>query len=196
MIFLFRHGETTAPSAARQFIGQTDWRLSPGGRDQAAQWRKALLGMSVERIIAEALGLPLSAIRVMSGDTDMGVDLGAYSSRQTLMTGHAVKKAAEDVKRQVLDVLAVQLKISADEMDMRQGKIIFKNPTVDYSALRNTYIKEHRGWTDNPKEDHLTFKEASRLAYLEKGTIVGTGKYKPKALGGKFKGATVGTSPA
>jgi len=34
------------------------------------------------------------------------------------------------------------------------------------------------------------------MAFLEKGTIVGTGKYKPPILGGKFKGAAVGTSPA
>jgi 4-hydroxybenzoyl-CoA reductase subunit alpha len=112
------------------------------------------------------------------------------------MTGHAVKEAAEDVKRQVLAVLAEQFKIPAAEMDIKDGRIIFQNPTVDFAALRTAYIKEHRGWTDNPKEDYLTFKEASRLAYLAKGSIVGTGKYKPPALGGKFKGATVGTSPA
>jgi CO/xanthine dehydrogenase Mo-binding subunit len=57
-------------------------------------------------IAAEALGVPLDHIRVSSGDTDYSVDLGAYSSRQTLMTGHATKAAAEDVKRQVLEVLS------------------------------------------------------------------------------------------
>jgi 4-hydroxybenzoyl-CoA reductase subunit alpha len=57
-------------------------------------------------------------------------------------------------------------------------------------------MKEHRGWVDSPKEGPLTFKEAARLAYLKKGTIVGTGKYKPPKLGGSFKGAAVGTSPA
>jgi 4-hydroxybenzoyl-CoA reductase subunit alpha len=147
-------------------------------------------------IAAEALGVPLSAVRLMSGDTDMGVDLGAYSSRQTLMTGHAVKEAAEDVKGQVLSVLAETLKIRQEDLDIRDGRIIFKNGPVDFSALRTIYIKEHRGWADNPTQDYLTFKEASRIAYLVKGSIVGTGKYKPKALGGKFKGATVGTSPA
>ena len=34
------------------------------------------------------------------------------------------------------------------------------------------------------------------MAYLAKGTIVGTGKYKPPKLGGAYKGAAVGTSPA
>ena len=147
-------------------------------------------------IAAEALGVPLSAVRLASGDTDMGVDLGAYSSRQTLMTGHAVKEAAEDVKAQVLAVLAEELGAAADKMDIQNGEIVFAEGDVDYSALRTRYIKEHRGWTDNVEDGPLTFKEASRIAYLAKGSIVGTGKYKPPQLGGKFKGAAVGTSPA
>jgi 4-hydroxybenzoyl-CoA reductase alpha subunit len=147
-------------------------------------------------IAAEALGVPLSMVRLASGDTDMGVDLGAYSSRQTLMTGHATKEAAEDVKRQVLAVLSEELGIPAAEMDIKKGAVVFNDPAVDFAALRTRYIKEHRGWTDNPDDGPLTFKEASRIAYLSRGSIVGTGKYKPPVLGGKFKGATVGTSPA
>jgi 4-hydroxybenzoyl-CoA reductase alpha subunit len=147
-------------------------------------------------IAAEALGVPLEYIRLASGDTDMGVDLGAYSSRQTLMTGHATKEAAEDVKRQVLEALSEALNVPAEEMDIKNGYIVFERDDVDFSDLRTRYIKEHRGWTDNPDSAQLTFKEASRIAYLAKGSIVGTGKYKPHNLGGKFKGATVGTSPA
>jgi 4-hydroxybenzoyl-CoA reductase subunit alpha len=147
-------------------------------------------------ISAEALGVPLDAVRISSGDTEYGVDLGAYSSRTTLMTGHAAKEAAEDVKRQVLEVLSADLHIPADEMDIRNGEIVFQGDAPDFEAVRTRYIKEHRGWTDNPRQGPLTFKEAARMAYLAKGTIVGTGKYKPGELGGKYKGAAVGTSPA
>lgn len=146
-------------------------------------------------IAAEAIGIPLENIRVKSGDTDFGIDLGAYSSRQTLMTGQAAKEAGEDVKRQVLEALSEELKVPMADMEIKDGRIIFKNGNVDFSALRTRYIKEHRGWTDHPKEDYLTFKEAARIAYLAKGIIVGTGKYKPPFLGGTFKGAAVGTSP-
>ncbi len=147
-------------------------------------------------IAAEALGVPLDYVRLMSGDTDMGVDLGAYSSRQTLMTGHSVKAAAENVKRQILEVLSQELSVPVDQMDIKNGFIAFEDKGVDYQNLRTRYIKEHRGWTDNPTEGPLTFREASRIAYLAKGTVVGTGKYKPPELGGKYKGAAVGTSPA
>ena len=42
-------------------------------------------------IVAETLGVPLEVVRVKSGDTDLALDLGAYSSRTTLMTGHAAR---------------------------------------------------------------------------------------------------------
>jgi 4-hydroxybenzoyl-CoA reductase alpha subunit len=148
-------------------------------------------------IAAEALGVPLDCIRISSGDTDFSVDLGAYSSRQTLMTGHATKRAAEDLKRQVLEVLGEKLKTPVDQMDIKKGHIVFKGETPDFGAIRTIYAKEHRGFTDNPdRDDPLTFKEAARIAYLTRGSMVGTGSYKPGDLGGKFKGAAVGTSPA
>ncbi len=148
-------------------------------------------------IAAEALGIPLENVRLQSGDTDYGVDLGAYSSRQTLMTGHATKEAAEHAKRQVLEVLSEELNVPVEDMDVKKGRIVFEKETPDFAAMRVRYIKEHRGWADNPSENEaLSFREAARVAYLAKGSIVGTGKYKPHELGGKFKGAAVGTSPA
>src|SRR5208337_4633247 len=148
-------------------------------------------------IAAEALGIPMEWVRLESGDTDFGIDLGAYSSRQTLMTGLATKEAAEDVKRQVLEVLSKELTVAVDDMDIKKGVVVFRKQKPDFSDLRTRYIKEHRGWTDNPgMKEELSFREASRIAYLTRGSIVGTGKYKPPALGGKFKGAAVGTSPA
>ncbi len=148
-------------------------------------------------ICAEALGVPLAAVRVVSGDTDLGVDLGAYSSRQTLMTGHAVREAAEHAKHQVLEVVAVLLKADPADLDFADGLLISRSGAdLDFVDLRTRYVKEHRGWTDNPEDGPFTFREASRMAYLERGTIVGLGKYKPPKLGGSYKGAAVGTSPA
>lgn len=148
------------------------------------------------QIAAEALGVVFEDVKVYSGDTDFGVDLGAYSSRQTLMSGHAVKAAAEDVKRQVLGALSERLQVSAEDMDIKNGIVIFKAGDVDVSELRAAYVKEHRGWTDLPAGDGFTFKEAARIAFLTRGVIIGNGAYKPGELGGTYKGAAVGTSPA
>ncbi|WP_044350420.1 xanthine dehydrogenase family protein molybdopterin-binding subunit [Dethiosulfatarculus sandiegensis] len=147
-------------------------------------------------IAAEAIGIPLESVRIVSGDTDHGVDLGAYSSRTTLMTGHATKQAGENVKDKVLTALAEELNVEKDRLDIVEGKVRIQGDGVDIKAVRQKYLKEHRGWEGMPRGEELTFSEAARVAYLKFGTIVGTGKYKPPVLGGKFKGAAVGTSPA
>jgi 4-hydroxybenzoyl-CoA reductase subunit alpha len=147
-------------------------------------------------IAAETLGVPLDVVRVRSGDTDLALDLGAYSSRTTLMTGHATKEAAENVRRQILEVVAEAMHVSVEDLDIHAGLVRVREESGAFAAIRTEYVKEHRGWTMQPEEACLTFAEASRLAFLERGTIIGTGKYKPPPLGGKFKGATVGTSPA
>ncbi len=152
--------------------------------------------MSFASIAAETLGISLDKIRLMSGDTDYGVDLGAYSSRQTLMTGNAVVDAAKDLKKKIITALAEELGIESSKIDIRDSKIVFSDTDVDFSQLRKKYIKEHRGWTDNPDSEHFTFREASRIAFLKRGILVGTGKYHPPSLGGSYKGAAVGTSPA
>ncbi len=147
-------------------------------------------------IAAEVLGVPLSDVKVLSGDTDLALDFGAYSSRTTLMTGHATKEAAEDVKRQLLEAVAERLGVDAGVLVLEDGRVRAPAGGVDFSPLRETYAREHRGFTDLPDGEGLTFKEASRIAFLEKGAIVGRGKYKPPPLGGSYKGAAVGTSPA
>jgi 4-hydroxybenzoyl-CoA reductase subunit alpha len=139
--------------------------------------------------------LDLSEIKIVSGDTDTTVDLGAYSSRQTLMTGHATKSAAEDARRLILETVARRLDIEVDRLSLADGRVLISGPEVDIGPIRDQYLKEHRGWTD-PPQGQLTFQEAARVAFLDRGTIVGRGTYKPPALGGSYKGAAVGTSPA
>jgi putative selenate reductase molybdopterin-binding subunit len=55
------------------------------------------------QIAAETLGVPLEDILVYAADTDFTpFDTGAYASSTTYISGGAVLKAAEDVKRQIL----------------------------------------------------------------------------------------------
>ena len=147
-------------------------------------------------ITAEVLGVPLSDVQIQSGDTALTVDLGAYSSRQTLMTGHATKEAAEDVRDQILGVIAAKLGVERDSVTLCDGVVEVDGGPGDFQALRTEYMKEHRGYEDPPDGPNLTFREASRIAFLELGSLVGTGQYRPPPLGGSYKGAAVGTSPA
>jgi 4-hydroxybenzoyl-CoA reductase subunit alpha len=147
-------------------------------------------------ITAEVLSLQLSDVKVISGDSDLSIDLGAYSSRTTLMAGHAAKEAAESCRDQILGAVAAQLSVPCEELYLEGGFVKRRDGFLDFASLRERYRKEHRYFTDLPDSEFLTFREAARVAYLERGTIVGTGKYRPPKLGGSFKGATVGTSPA
>ena len=63
-------------------------------------------------IAAEALGIPLNQIQLTNGDTDVTpYSVGESGSRTTPFTGPAVIAAAEDVRRQIFDLAARQLKV-------------------------------------------------------------------------------------
>ncbi len=147
-------------------------------------------------ITAEVLGVPLNDVKVISGDSDLSVDLGAYSSRTTLMAGAAAKEAAEMCRDRIFAELAKRFGVDSEDLYIENATIRSIKGVLDIAEIREQFAKEHFGFSDLPKGEFLTFSEAARIAYLSFGTIVGTGKYKPPKLGGSFKGATVGTSPA
>jgi len=65
---------------------------------------------TLSMICAEELGVRLEDIRLHMGDTDIcPVDLGAWGSRETLMQGNAVKMAAAEAKRQIIEFAAAKL---------------------------------------------------------------------------------------
>jgi 4-hydroxybenzoyl-CoA reductase alpha subunit len=65
---------------------------------------------TLSMICAEALGVKLDDIRIHSADTGIcPPDLGAWGSRETLMNGNAVKRAAEDAKNQLIEFAAAKM---------------------------------------------------------------------------------------
>jgi putative selenate reductase molybdopterin-binding subunit len=67
------------------------------------------------QIAAETLGAPVADILVYSSDTDMTpFDTGAYASSTTFISGGAVKKAADDVRRQIVERAAKMLSANAE----------------------------------------------------------------------------------
>jgi aldehyde oxidoreductase len=56
------------------------------------------------QICADALGVPVGALALVTGDTDLTPDAGKTSaSRQTFVSGAAAKAAGEDLRRQILE---------------------------------------------------------------------------------------------
>ena len=65
---------------------------------------------TLSMICAEELGVHLDDIRIHAADTGIcPADLGAWGSRETLMNGNAVKMAAADAKRQLLEFAGAKL---------------------------------------------------------------------------------------
>jgi len=128
------------------------------------------------QIAAEELGVPYDRVWLADCDTVVSpLDLGSYSSRVTLMGGHAVREGARKVKEQVLTAAAAELRCDASRLVARDGRIVAR----DQARVG------------------MEWAEAARLAFARHGPVVGIGSYAPPTgLGGDFKGGTVGTSPA
>ena len=117
------------------------------------------------QIAAEELGVSMADVRVISGDSAVcPPDLGAWGSRQTLMTGNAVKMAASEVKQKLLDAAAGMMGPNiVYALDAKDGKI---------------FLKE-RPEREIPYEDVL--KAAVRTMHGQ--AIVGRGHYTPHGKG-------------
>ena len=78
------------------------------------------------QITAETLGLPVAMVHVVTTqDTDITpFDSGAYASRQTFVTGIAVRKAALEVRQKVLEVATRRTGLAVAEMDIRDRMIV------------------------------------------------------------------------
>ena len=125
---------------------------------------------------AEAMGITFDRMSVVSADSDITpIGFGAYSSRVTLMGGNASKMAGEDVKKQLMTTASEILNLPIEKIDAVNNKLFEKG---------------------NP-ENSIPWEEAATAFFSKKGPLTGRGHYSPpEGLGGKYKGAAVGTSPA
>lgn len=124
---------------------------------------------------AEAIGINYEDIKLVTADTETTPhDFGAYASRQTLMSGWAVKQAGEEIRQKVRELAAEMMEANVEDVEVDRGVVFVKgspDKTLPFAQVANEY-------------------------FIRKGPLVGTGKYAPPKLGGTFKGAAVGTSPA
>ncbi|MCH7883665.1 MAG: molybdopterin-dependent oxidoreductase [Planctomycetes bacterium] len=128
------------------------------------------------QMCAESLGIPVSRMRIRSEDSDISpLDLGSYSSRVTLMAGHAVSRAG-------VAVVDKMKPYAADLLGCAETQVVAGNA---------------RMYVQGDESKSIPWEEVARKYFNANGPLVGTGCYKPPdGLGGDYKGATVGTSPA
>ena len=125
-------------------------------------------------IVADGLGVELSDISLVSADTTLTpVDLGSYSSRVTLMAGHAAEQAVERAR----DLLR---RAVADELELAPERLVFA---------------ERRVFDHTDPERGLSFADAVCAAEARHGTLATTGSYTPPRSAGRYRGSGVGPSP-
>jgi putative selenate reductase molybdopterin-binding subunit len=95
------------------------------------------------QVAAEVLGLPLTKVVVTSSDTDLTpFDTGAYASSTTYVSGEAVRRAAEDVRRQLLAAAAEMLDVEPGELTLGDQRVTTpdsRSVTLEKIALRALY---------------------------------------------------------
>jgi 4-hydroxybenzoyl-CoA reductase subunit alpha len=123
--------------------------------------------------VAEVLGLDLSRIRIITGDSDIvPKDNGSYSSRVTFLVGNAAIDAAQNLKRVL--VAAAARKLEAKPEDIECLGELYRAGAQDKGA---------------------TFEEVVTEALKDSGTLTVTGNYStiPESHGGKkYRGAAIG----
>ena len=123
--------------------------------------------------VAEVLGLDLSRIRIVTGDSEVvPKDNGSYSSRVTFMVGNAAIDAAQNLKRVLVAAAARKLDAKPEEIE----------------CLGELYRA-------GAQDKGLTFNEVVTEALKDTGTITVTGNYStiPESHGGKkYRGAAIG----
>jgi len=76
------------------------------------------------QIVAEELGVELEKVRVVSADTGLTADAGSTSaSRQTYISGNAVKKAAKSAKEPLRKKAAALFNVAEDEIEFKDSKV-------------------------------------------------------------------------
>ena len=78
------------------------------------------------QMAAQAIGIPTEDVHIVSfQDTDTApFDTGAYASRQTYVTGKAIKKAGESFKAKVLDFAAGLTNLDRGNLDIRGRDVV------------------------------------------------------------------------
>ncbi len=96
-------GNTSLPNPSTMRIG-----LKPNGRIALHQGAVDIGQGSttvITQIAADALGVPIEQVDLVSGDTDVTPDCGKTSaSRQTFVSGEAARRAAEKLRKAILDI--------------------------------------------------------------------------------------------
>jgi CO/xanthine dehydrogenase Mo-binding subunit len=140
------------------------------------------------QMFADAVGLPLSLVDQVMGDTDLTEDAGKSSaSRQTFVSGNAAKFAGEDLRRQLLQLLQLdepaQLSVQGTQLVGQQGDITRSVELATLPTNQRGDVAVGRGYFNPPTVPldadgqgvpYATYGFAAQFAEIEVDIALGT----------------------
>ncbi len=142
------------------------------------------------QIAGKELGIPIQTIQVLGVDTDVvPYDLTTSSSRSTFHMGKAVQSAAQDIIRQLKQIVVKEYGVPEDKVTFAGGKIRLPETQLDYAEVMfkrfgmpgGTLVGE--GQVKTSAKNEFGEKSTSAFWFLAAGAAevevdVDTGKFK------------------
>lgn len=121
------------------------------------------------QIAAEELGLRIEDIRLVTGDTDVApIDPGTYSSRVTVHTGNAVKRAAVQARHELLELAARVLEANPGDLEARDRRFYVRGSPQRGIAFVDL-VRKHVAKEHMPIIATGRYKAALQLPNLDSG---------------------------
>ena len=97
------------------------------------------------QMAAESIGVPYEwIIRDAMTDTDIDpFDTGAYASRQTYVTGFAIREAGEKMREKILERAGKDYDIRPEQLDLVDGKIVYLHNQQEITKLADLALASY-----------------------------------------------------
>ena len=102
-------------------------RLNPDGSLQVLTGQVDIAGTNIAlaQIAASAFGVDTDQVRITTGDTDTAPLTGLSAGSKTIYTvGAAVMQAAEDARRQTLEIAASEMEAAVQDLEIEDDKVV------------------------------------------------------------------------
>src|SRR5262245_24010274 len=104
-------------------------RLNPDGSLQVLTGQVDIAGTNIAlaQIAATAFGLDVEKVAISTGDTETAPLSGLSAGSKTIYTvGTAVMQAAEDARRQTLQIAAKEMEAAVEDLEIEDGKVVVR----------------------------------------------------------------------
>jgi xanthine dehydrogenase YagR molybdenum-binding subunit len=133
------------------------------------------------QVVSEELGVPMERIRVEHADTGTTQYASASGGSKTVPTeSPAVRNAAVDVKRQLFELAAAELKLPVDDLNLVDGQIVSKSdpsrkpqPVGQLAGFRARGVIAGVGYREPNPRDRITRPFAAHFCEVEVNTRTG-----------------------